>query len=49
MSLAIELLNLAESIALKAGSLLVNRPSKFDLDEKQDIAKFNEKFKMVKN
>jgi myo-inositol-1(or 4)-monophosphatase len=32
MSLAFELLNLAESIALKAGSLLVNRPSKFDLD-----------------
>ena len=40
MSLAIELLNLAESIALKAGSLLVNRPSKFDLDEKSGVFDF---------
>jgi myo-inositol-1(or 4)-monophosphatase len=35
-----ELLNLAESIALKAGSLLVNRPSKFDLDEKSGVFDF---------
>ena len=40
MSLAFELLNLAESIALKAGSLLVNRPSKFDLDEKSGVFDF---------
>ena len=40
MSLAIELLNLAESIALKAVSLLVNRPSKFDLDEKSGVFDF---------
>jgi myo-inositol-1(or 4)-monophosphatase len=40
MSLAMELLNLAESIALKAGSLLVNRPSKFDLDEKSGVFDF---------
>jgi myo-inositol-1(or 4)-monophosphatase len=40
MSLAIEVLNLAESIALKAGSLLVNRPSKFDLDEKSGVFDF---------
>jgi len=40
MSLAIELLNLAESIALKAGSLLVNRPSKFDLDQKSGVFDF---------
>jgi myo-inositol-1(or 4)-monophosphatase len=40
MSLAIELLNLAESIALKAGSLLTNRPSKFDLDEKSGVFDF---------
>ncbi len=40
MSLAIELLNLAESIALKAGSLLVNRPSKFDLDAKSGVFDF---------
>ena len=40
MSSAIELLNLAESIALKAGSLLVNRPSKFDLDEKSGVFDF---------
>jgi myo-inositol-1(or 4)-monophosphatase len=40
MSLAIEVLNLAELIALKAGSLLVNRPSKFDLDEKSGVFDF---------
>ena len=40
MSLAFELLNLAESIALKAGSLLVNRPSKFDLDQKSGVFDF---------
>ena len=40
MSLAIELLNLAESIALKAGSLLSNRPSKFDLNEKSGVFDF---------
>lgn len=40
MSLAFELLNLAESIALKAGSLLVNRPSKFELDEKSGVFDF---------
>ena len=40
MSLALELLNLADSIALKAGSLLVNRPSKFDLDEKSGVFDF---------
>ena len=40
MSLAIELLNLAESIALKAGSLLVNRPSKFDVDQKSGVFDF---------
>jgi len=40
MTLAIELLNLAESIALKAGSLLVNRPSKFDLDQKSGVFDF---------
>lgn len=40
MSLAFELLNLAESIALKAGLLLVNRPSKFDLDQKSGVFDF---------
>ena len=33
-----ELLFLAESIARKAGALLMNRPSKFDLDEKSEFS-----------
>jgi myo-inositol-1(or 4)-monophosphatase len=35
-----ELLILAESIARKAGALLMNRPSKFDLDEKSGVFDF---------
>ena len=40
MAQAEELLNLAESIARKAGALLMNRPSKFDLDEKSGVFDF---------
>ena len=40
MSLTSELLVLAESIAIKAGELLVNRPSKFELDQKSGVFDF---------
>lgn len=40
MSLTSELLVLAESIAIKAGELLVNRPSKFELDQKSGVFNF---------
>ena len=40
MSLGFEILNLAESIALKTGSLLINRPLKFDLDQKSGVFDF---------
>ena len=40
MSLGDELLELAESIALKAGKLLINRPSKFELDQKSGVFDF---------
>jgi myo-inositol-1(or 4)-monophosphatase len=35
-----QLLNLAESIARKAGALLTNRPSKFELDQKSGVFDF---------
>lgn len=35
-----ELLALAESIALRAGELLMNRPSKFELDQKSGVLDF---------
>jgi myo-inositol-1(or 4)-monophosphatase len=40
MSLTSELLVLAESIARKAGTLLSNRPSKFELDQKSGVFDF---------
>ena len=40
MTLANELLLLAESIARKAGTLLTNRPSKFELDQKSGVFDF---------
>lgn len=40
MTLTSELLVLAESIAIKAGELLVNRPSKFELDQKSGVFDF---------
>ena len=40
MSSGKELLELAESIALKAGKLLINRPSKFELDQKSGVFDF---------
>ena len=40
MSLTSDLLVLAESIAIKAGELLVNRPSKFELDQKSGVFDF---------
>ena len=40
MSLANELLELAESIAQKAGALLIDRPSKFELDQKSGVFDF---------
>lgn len=40
MSQGSEILALAESIALKAGALLVNRPPKFELDQKSGVFDF---------
>ena len=40
MSDVTQLLNLAESIARKAGQLLTNRPSKFELDQKSGVFDF---------
>ena len=40
MALASELVELAESIAQKAGTLLSNRPSKFELDQKSGVFDF---------
>lgn len=40
MQLALELLDLAERIALQAGELLMTRPSRFDLDQKSGVFDF---------
>jgi myo-inositol-1(or 4)-monophosphatase len=40
MTINQQLLNLAEDIATKAGNLLMNRPSKFELDQKSGILDF---------
>ncbi|MEN9517392.1 MAG: hypothetical protein RLZZ159_1258, partial [Actinomycetota bacterium] len=38
--LSSELLDIAERIALQAGELLKNRPSKFELDQKSGVLDF---------
>lgn len=40
MDVATELMEIAERIALQAGELLKNRPSKFELDEKSGVLDF---------